>query len=348
MKDFKQRAAIAAAVALTVALMAVALRNVKLGEAVRAAKAANLLWIIPMLAVMAADLLIRALRWRMLLAAVAPRARVWPLYRFEAIGLALNNVFFLRIGEVARAFAAGRGMGVPVVTVLASIVVERFLDLGALLLLFGAVGRSHPPVVAESLPSLGLAGAAAIAFFLAVLPAVERFLPPGETGGGTGAPAVEKPGVRERLLDFLRQAARGTRALRDPKTAVACAALSLALWLTDTFLFWSAGRAFGIAALAYGRSLLVLATAAAASFLPAVPGSFGAYELLVKEVVLRVDPALGPDSAFAYAVFLHVVNYLAVTAFGLVLLAREGLSLASLKGTEAAAAGALERGPAAP
>jgi hypothetical protein len=61
--------------------------------------------------------------------------------------LAVNNVLPLRLGEVARGYLAARELGIPIVTVLASIVVERLFDmltLLALLLFAGDWGAGAP------------------------------------------------------------------------------------------------------------------------------------------------------------------------------------------------------------
>ena len=60
----------------------------------------------------------RAIRWKLLLPQRAG-ITVWKLFRLETIGLAVNNVLPLRVGEFARIYLASREFGLPLLTVLA-------------------------------------------------------------------------------------------------------------------------------------------------------------------------------------------------------------------------------------
>ena len=82
-------------------------------------------------------------------------------------------------------------------------------------------------------------------------------------------------------------------------------------------------------ALGYGRSVLILSTAAASCLLPAVPGSFGAFEGAIKTFLVRLN--IDGTLALSYAGFVHVVNYLIVTGLGIIFLYRSGYTLAHLK-----------------
>ncbi|MDE2292133.1 MAG: flippase-like domain-containing protein, partial [Elusimicrobia bacterium] len=87
-------------------LVWVAFRGVHAGELFASLKAFEWGWAPVLLALPVLDLWARALRWRILLAPVAD-ARAGKLLQLEAVGLALNNVLFMRLGEPARALLAG-------------------------------------------------------------------------------------------------------------------------------------------------------------------------------------------------------------------------------------------------
>ena len=110
MKWFWKHISVFVGIAISGALLFLALRDVHPTEVAHAISQARTVWLIPMGAVLMSDLWIRALRWRILLSPAVPRspaATVWQLAKLEAIGLAINNVLFLRIGELARAYLAG-------------------------------------------------------------------------------------------------------------------------------------------------------------------------------------------------------------------------------------------------
>lgn len=309
--------------AVTLTLLYLAARNVHPDQLWKALSEADPFWVAAMIAIGLLDLLIRAWRWRVLLSRSRPGAPVPALFRLEAIGLAVNNVVPLRIGELARGFLASRELGVPAATALASVAVERALDVAALLSLFclaAAGAPEHVPDVVRRLALLAVGGAYAALVVLAVAEG------PLEPGG-----ALEKR-LRPwpRLHDLVSQLAAGAAVLRSPRPAALAAALSLALWGVDAGLYWCGARALGIGAhMSYPQAVLVLSWAGAAAVLPAAPGSFGAFEAAVKNIVVSLG--VDPHRAFAYAVFNHMIMYVVVTTLGLAFLWRVGLSLGELK-----------------
>lgn len=323
----RKRLAALLGLAGTGAFLWLALRDVRLPELRRALAAADARWLAPMAAIVAADVLIRALRWRVLLSRARPGASVLELARLEAIGLGVNNVLFLRLGEVARGLLAGRRLGIPALAALASVVVERALDVAALLAIFllacAAVPGFVPPAVRAGAAALLAAAVAG----LAVLAAAERAL---EEGGWAERALRRVP----RVHDLVSQLALGAAVLRRPAAALQAALLSLLLWSADAVLFWCGARALGLGALVdYPRAVLVLSWAGAGAALPAAPGALGAFEAVVADVMGRFGAS--PEQAFAYALVCHMVMYLLVTTAGLALLYRVGLSLAELKGEAA-------------
>ena len=80
--------------------------------------------------------------------------------------------------------------------------------------------------------------------------------------------------------------------------------------------------AFGLD-LNYAVALLVVGAVNLAGLIPASPGQVGVNEF----VVITILTALGIQSgnATAYAVVVHLVYWLPVTVFGLLLLLRQGL-----------------------
>ncbi|MDX6770453.1 MAG: lysylphosphatidylglycerol synthase transmembrane domain-containing protein [Elusimicrobiota bacterium] len=292
----------------------------KLGEALRAARWG---WLLPMTAIVYADLLVRALRWRVLLSRARPGAPVGELFRLEAIGLAVNNVLFMRLGELARAVLAARRLGVSSPTALASVAIERALDVAALLTIFLLASAAAPGFVPAAVrQGAGLLLAAALGA-LVVLAAAETALAP--------------EGALERLLrrwprfhHFVEQLALGAAVLRSPAAAAQAAFLSLLLWTTDACLYWAGARALGLEALVdYPRAVLALSWAGASSALPAAPGAIGTFEAVVGDILARFGATA--SEAFAYAVVCHAVMYVLVTVTGLLLLWRVGVSLAGLQ-----------------
>lgn len=307
---------------LTALFLWLAVRNVRLAELAQVLSEARWEWIAVMAAVAFMDLMVRALRWRILLRRVGSPG-FWLLLRLEAIGLGVNNVLFMRLGELTRAFLAGREIRIPLATALASIAVERALDLAALLVLFCAAGYLAPELV----PAAVVRGA-----FMVVLAAVSALVllalaeKPLEPGGSWERRLRPWPKVHK----LVSQLAAGVAVLRDMRWGGSCVGLSLMLWCVDACYYWAGARALGLGwAVDYGRSVLILSWAGAGAALPAAPGALGTFEALVKDVVVRFG--VSAPQALGFAVFTHMVSYIMVTGLGLAFLYRVGLSLGELK-----------------
>ncbi len=301
-----------------------ALRKVEFAALGAALSAARLGWLLPMVAIVYLDLFVRAVRWRVLLSRARPvPAPVWDLYKLSAIGLAVNNVLLLRLGELARAGLAARRLGIPAAAALASVAVERALDVAALLTIFILATRLAPgiaPAAVVHAAMLLLCGAIGALIVLAV---AESSLAP----GGFVERALRPWPKVHRLLE---QLALGAAVLRSPLAAAQAAALSLTLWTVDAALYWAGAYALGLGGVMdFPRAILTLSWAGAVSAIPAAPGALGTFEAFVASILRTFGAA--PEAALAYALMTHMIMYLLVTVTGLVFLSREGVSLAQLR-----------------
>ncbi len=311
-----------AAFAITGFFLWLALRKVEFGALGATLASARLGWLIPMVALVYLDLFVRAARWQVLL------SRTWPasladLFKLEAIGLAVNNVLLLRLGEFARAGLAARRFGIPVATALASVVVERVLDVAAMLILFVLASHLAPGIAPVSIVRAAVALFAGALGALILLAALGRSL---AAGGRSERVLRHWP----KILKIVTQLALGAAVLRAPQAAAKAVVLSLILWIGDAALYWAGAYALGLGGIMdYPRAVLTLSLAGMSSAIPAAPGSFGTFETFVASI-LRTFGA-GPEAALAYALLTHMIMYLLVTITGLIFLSREGISLSQLR-----------------
>lgn len=312
------------AFAITGLFLWLALRKVEFGALGAALATARLVWILPMIVIVYLDLLVRAVRWRVLLSRTRARpAPVWDLFKLSAIGLAVNNVLLLRLGELARAGLAARRLGIPAAAALASVAIERALDVAALLTIFILATRLAPGIAPAAVVNAALLLLAGAVGALIVLAVAESSLAP---GGFIERALRPWPKVHK----LLEQLALGAAVLRSPGAAAQAVALSLALWTVDATLYWAGAYALGLGHLMdYPRAVLTLSWAGAISAIPAAPGGIGTFEAFVASI-LRTFGAT-PETALAYALMTHMIMYLLVTVTGLAFLSREGVSLAQLR-----------------
>ena len=314
---------VAVALGFTGVFLALALHNVEYAQLGRALAGARWRWLPGIvLIIVVADIGLRALRWRILLSQ-AVRAPVGELYRLSVIGLAVNNLLFARLGELLRAVLAAERLRVPLATTLASVVVERILDVAALLTLFVAASALLPEFVDPQLRRAALALLAVVVAALVFLVLAQRSLEPGGF-------VERRLRSSRRLHEVMSHLALGAAVLRRPRALVPVVALSLGLWSVDAAVYWLGAYAMGLQGwIDYPKSILVLSWAGAGAALPAAPGGIGTFESLVKSIVVRLGAA--PPEALAYAMFLHMCGFILVTALGLIFLYRVGLSLGGIK-----------------
>ena len=285
---------------------------------------ANFLFVLPAVGVYFVGVWLRAERWRML---TAPFAAVSTgrLFRVILIGFAVNNVLPLRLGEIVRTFLLRRSHGVPIAAALATILLERLLDIIALCALMTLVLYVVPldgwVLVLASVSGLVTAGAVVALLVRLVLPrsVVHRLL-------DLAVSLADRLG--RRVGSLARSFVEGVRSLEDARTVLAVGFLSIACWVAELGLYYFMMLAFGfnsgILSLVAGMVVANLATA-----LPSSPGYVGTFDYPLQ---LLLSETFGvPEAAAAgYTLLTHAVLLVPVVVAGLALLSREDLSLRSL------------------
>jgi uncharacterized protein (TIRG00374 family) len=320
-------------VALTVALVALFLRQADLARVwreIRAAAPAGLVW---SLAVTLLTYVLRALRWQYLLLPIG-RTRFGPAFRATVIGFAVSAVIPARPGEVLRPFLLARWEGLSATATFATIILERLLDLVAVLLLFAAfllvfdpgVGQLDP-VVFRTLRTGGVAAAAAaVAALGAVYLAARRPDALGRAMLYTGR--VLPVRIAERLASGVQRFAEGLAIMRQPRRLILATALSIPLWLSIALGIWLVSTAFHIT-MPFTGSFLVVAFLVVGVAAP-TPGQVGGFHLAYKIAVVTFY-GVSEERAVGAGLVLHAVSFLPVTIVGFIFMLREGLNLGDVQ-----------------
>src|SRR5687768_2668673 len=121
-------------IGLAVGLLAVFLREADLSQvwSAMASARADLIWLT--IGLTALTYVVRAERWKYLLEPLGP-TRFRTVFRTTVIGFAASAVLPARAGEVIRPYLLARQEGLKATAAFATILVERILDLVAVLLL---------------------------------------------------------------------------------------------------------------------------------------------------------------------------------------------------------------------
>jgi len=280
------------------------------------------LWILPGIMVYFVGIWLRAIRWRLLMLpfAAVPDAR---LASVILIGFTVNNVLPLRLGEIVRTFALRRSHGVPIPATLATILIERVLDLVALcafMTVVFVVERQRMSGWIEVVSYFCAAVTAGGAFGLLVLLVMPRRLLDRLLAFGTALATR----VHRKLGEVVASCVDGVRALEDTRLLLGVVSLSVGCWLAELGIYWfmmlCVGFDSGIWSLTAGMVVANLATV-----LPSSPGYVGTFDLLLQHLLtdtFEVEMA----TAGAYTLLTHAVLLVPVVVVGLLLLSREDLS----------------------
>jgi len=275
---------------------------------------------------------IRAWRWQYLLHPIGP-TRFRTAFRTTVIGFAALGVLPARAGDVLRPYLLARQEGLLVSATLATIVMERVLDLVAVLALLAlyvwgmADPATLPPALLRGIEvSSALAGAVAIAL-MGVMWVLATH--PERIGGLVFAMARVLPHtVADRLADLARTFSGGFAAAREPRALAAAIAWSFPLWLAIAAEAWLVTIAFDIAMPFTGtfllQALLVIGVAVP------TPGAVGSYHEAYRIGVTTFFGA-PEDTAVAAAIVTHAISYFPVVLAGIVFMAQDGLSFGRIK-----------------
>jgi uncharacterized protein (TIRG00374 family) len=275
---------------------------------------------------------IRAWRWQYLLHPIGP-TRFRTAFRTTVIGFAALGVLPARAGDVLRPYLLARQEGLLVSATLATIVMERVLDLIAVLALLAlyvwgiADPATLPPALLRGIEaSSALAGGVAIAL-MGVMWVLATH--PERIGGLVFAMARVLPhAVADRLAGLARTFSGGFAVAREPRALAAAVAWSFPLWLAIAAEAWLVTIAFDIAMPFTGtfllQALLVIGVAVP------TPGAVGSYHEAYRIGVTTFFGA-PEDTAVAAAIVTHAISYFPVVLTGIVFMAQDGLSFGRIK-----------------
>jgi uncharacterized protein (TIRG00374 family) len=295
-----------------------AIRDVDGSLVVTSLKSARLGWAPLFVASLVAFCWAKAARWGLLLGVTTVSAS-GRLLAPVVIGYAGTTLMPMQLGELVRAYVAGRQLNLPIGAILGSIAVERLLDVLALVAILGLVIASGSQLD----PRLAKTGALVAASGILLIGLVAHF---------AARPLVWRENVRRMLghasirlrtrVDAqLQQLHAGVAMLAKPSSYLAVVVMTSMQWLAMLCCAWISLKAVGLA-LPASAPLLVLATTILGMSLPAGPGYVGTIQLAY---ILALRPFdVEPSIAIAASLFYHTLLCVPLLIWG-------GASLAMLR-----------------
>lgn len=322
-----------AIVLLTVGLLALFLRNINLREAWEAVLGAHVGWIAAAILVTIQTYVLRAWRWRWLLRPLGPtRFRI--AFRTTVMGFAASSLLPGRVGELLRPYALARQERLNPAAAMATIVVERLLDLCTVLVLFAIAILAAGRDVGREIETAGLLGAAAALGGMAVLFVLAGH--PERLGRLAARAAAWLPSRIASLVDHLVQTfIGGLRVMRSPADLLWSVVWSVPLWLSIALGIVFTSWAFDLT-MTFTGSFLVVGYLTVGVAVP-TPGAAGGFHYFYWLALTQLFGA--PDSAAgAAAIVLHLVTFVPVTILGLVYMWQDGLTLGQARAVGSSAA----------
>jgi uncharacterized protein (TIRG00374 family) len=307
-------------IAISIIALALVARSVDLGAAWATLRTTDPRWVALLVVFLAVDILLRAVRWRVLLAPLAAVSFADTLASL-LVGYLANNILPARLGEIVRSHDLGERTGVSRSAILGTIVIERIVDT------FVVVSIAAAAILVLSVRGV-VASAVMVGFAITALLIV---------GVAVGIYAHRLPGAERvrvflgrwpRARGILAKLRQGLSVASDWRTMAAAVLLSLGSWSATVLAFAAAAQAVGVEP-TMGQAALLAAGTNLATAIPAGPGYVGTFELAA--VAIAASVGIAREAALAFAVLVHATTLLMTSVGGAIALVLGGRRRASVQ-----------------
>lgn len=259
----------------------------------------GLAWLGLSLLLYAVATLLRGFRWHEILLNAGLQHVRADAYALVVVGYMGNNVLPARGGEILRILLLAERTKARRREILGSVIAERLLDIGVLLVLLAALsvlGLEDSPVGGRALVLAGTVAAGLLAVLLALRLA--------RSGGRV-----------RRIVDAFRPVARASRLLLG-RAGIVLALVTALIWLQEAAVYWAIGRSLELDLNLIDALFLVLLVSLVAA-LPSAPGYIGTFDAALIFGLEALDVTGG--DAVAFVLLVRFVAFVPITIAGLAL-----------------------------
>lgn len=328
MKKYKNSVKIILGLLISVGFLFLAFRQLDFQQMKQAFSIAKYWLLIPSIVILFTSHWLRSYRWQFLLNPIK-RVPVGNLFSALLIGYAANTILPAHLGEFLRAYVIGRKRDIPISSSLATIVVERIIDVLSIVLImaFTLVIYPFPDWVKKS-GYIMFAFALALFIFLLLMKiyteTTMKFIR-----------TLMKPfpqSIKGRVENLSRSFLDGLKPMKSKLDYVIIFVLSISIWLCYwavlyiNFYTFNLVHDYSIGATA-GLVILVITTISVV--VPSSPGYIGTYHWLcqISLELFKVPRAVG----LTYAIVVHAINFFPVFLAGFIVAWKEGIKLSKVK-----------------
>lgn len=317
----------AAAVVLVVVSVWLAVRDVNLARLLEIIIGANYLWVLAPVPIIILSHWMRAVRWKtfLVVALKSKAASTWNLFSAVMIGYAVNGIL-PRGGEFVRPLVYARREKVSYSTTFATIVVERFIDLITLFIIFALAFLFFGEIVVKVLPEADpnkvilTSALVFVVILMSFYPPFFRFL----------LRILVKPLSKkyfEKLDGIYDRFLKGFAIIKTPSRYLKVSVESLLIWFFYTVPMYIMFFAFDFQAqyhLGFDAAIFLIIVSGVGVTIAPSPGAFGVYHILVKMALVHLY-GINEEEALAYATVVHAVNYFIQMGVGGAFFMRENI-----------------------
>src|SRR3954452_12302436 len=272
---------------------------------------AELSALVSAIALYGVNTLVRSERWHRLLRDDGARPARVDSYSLTTVGYAVNNVLPARAGDAARVVLMAPRADASKRTVIGTIVAERLLDVGVILVLFLVVGYAI----------LGNVGGDSVEWIVLATVAVLA----------AGAVAIVLVRRNRRIHEFVAPMLSSTRRLLG-RDGLPLVAMTFVVWIIEACAWIAVGASVGFG-MSFLEGLYLVALASVFALIPSGPGYAGTQDAAT---VIGIKAIGGTGAtAVSYLVMLRFALLVPITAVGFVLLAARYGGLARLRAARA-------------
>jgi uncharacterized protein (TIRG00374 family) len=292
------------------------------GLFVQSLKEVRISWLIGSVLLTFATYWLRAIRWKVLLSPLKTLS-IGPLFAITTVGFAA--IYALgRAGELARPIFLARREDIPMTGSIATVVVERVLDMILIASLFGValLAVEVPPGTESTLGRLKKAAwliSAGAAGALATLMIIR-----------TNSRRIVELIPFRRVASWIDSFAQGLAFLQNARTFFVVILQSAMLWIVIALQFWFLLRGMNFD-FSLGASTLVMVAAGIGSLaqIPGVGGGFQFAYIACMTTLFQVPT----ERATATALIAWVISYGPTVAGAAIYMVVQGISVKELKNT---------------
>jgi uncharacterized protein (TIRG00374 family) len=309
---------IGASLAVGILLLAVLIWWTGIDQIGAAIGSASPLWLVVASLAIIPGYILRAFRWKLLLAPVKKDVRVSNTFWSTGVGFMVNTLIPIRLGEFVRAYILGEKEGTGFAPSFSSIVVARTLDLigllsiGIVTMLLVSAQAGLSSIVSDIFTAVAVLIAAILSVIIVGIKKEELIIK-WVDGITSKIPLVKK--YTARIVDFISSLIKGLQGLsQKPKMFAVNIALTWVLWLTQTSAIYLTFVAFNYP-MPFVAAILGGVLMSVSHILPATPGYVGSYEAfwVVIFTVLGVTQA---NLLLAMGVISHLIGVVPIVLIG--------------------------------